>query len=152
MKRELKHFNKISELPRIIDTLYIKRSSGMHIKMKSTEMGVNDGDIQCTEYESGKTYDVGPELGTAFVNADMATNVTKKVSKEEAAAKEAEAKEAEAKEVAEKEEADRIAKEAAENNAKVTAEAEAKQKAEAEAKDAGNSPENKDKAGAPENK
>ncbi len=96
----------------------------MHIRMKSTENGVNDGDIDGTKYEKGKTYDVGPELGNAFVNAKLATEVKVKVAPV----------------VAEGE------------DAALDGEAEGDSGDGEGKKDAGSAPENKDMAGAPENK
>ena len=96
------------------------------IKMLKSAPGVNDGDVYHTDYEKGKTYTVGPDLGKAFIdNGDAEDTEAKK--KEAAAKKKAEA---EAKKKAEAE----AKKKKADAEAKKKADAAAKKKAQAGAK------------------
>lgn len=46
--------------------------------MLETKDGVDDGEIYPREFKLGKTYDVGPELGRAFVGEKWAEPVKKK--------------------------------------------------------------------------
>lgn len=54
----------------------------MKIKMLETRPGVDDGEIYPVEYKKGKTYDVGPDLGHAFVGAGWAEDVKKEKAPE----------------------------------------------------------------------
>ncbi len=49
----------------------------MKIKMLETRPGVDDGEIYPVEYEKGRSYRVGPELGRAFIEAGWAEAVNK---------------------------------------------------------------------------
>jgi hypothetical protein len=55
-----------------------KKGAVMKVKMLSQQLGVDDGNIHPETFEKGKTYKIGTDLGTAFVDAGMATKVKEK--------------------------------------------------------------------------